>query len=199
MLGVLTLAVGAVKLIEDVIDRESGPIDSSLLRFVHEHVPAAWTGFFAMVTLSGSAAFLVPATALAVALLFIGRRRFEAALLGASAITATLLVYGLKTIVDRSRPALWETQSYWGSSFPSGHTLSTAAFATAAALCLARIWPRRANLAMAVALLWAGLVALSRLVLGVHWPSDVLAALCLGVFIPLLLSLVFDGHGQRQT
>ena len=87
---------------------------------------------------------------------------------------------------------LWETQSYWGSSFPSGHTLSSAAFATGAALCLARIWPRVATLARATALSWIGLVALSRLVLGVHWPSDVLAALCLGVLIPLSLSVVFD-------
>jgi undecaprenyl-diphosphatase len=182
----------AIKLIEDVVAQESGPIDSAILRLVHETVPGALTGLFAAVTLSGSAAFLLPAGVIAVLALLAARRRFEAALLGTSMLTATLLVYTLKTLTGRARPALWDTQWYWGSSFPSGHTLSTAAFATATALCVARLWPRSATLASALAFVWTALVALSRLVLGVHWPSDVLAALCLGVFIPLALSMALD-------
>ena len=192
VLGLLTLAMSAIKVIEDVVAQESGPIDGAILWFVREHVPAALRSFFAAVTLSGSAAFLLPASVVAVLALLIAQCRFEARLLGASMLTAPLLVYLLKCVVGRERPLLWDTQTYWGSSFPSGHTLGTAAFATAAALCLARIWPRSASLATAVAILWGGLVALSRLVLGVHWPSDVLAALCLGVFIPLAFSVVFD-------
>lgn len=199
VLGALTLAMSAIKVIEDVVARESGPVDTALLWFVREHVPTALTGFFAVVTQSGSTAFLLPAAALAVAALLLARRRFEALLLGASMVAAPLLVYAIKALVGRARPALWQTEWYWGSSFPSGHTLSTAAFATAAALCLARLWPRSATPAMAAAMLWAGLVALSRLVLGVHWPSDVLAALCLGVFIPLSLSVAFDARPPRAS
>ena len=199
VLGLLTLAMSAIKLIEDVVAQESGPADAAVLWFVREHVPAALRDLFAVLTLTGSAAFLLPASLVAVLALLLARRRFEARLLGASMLAAPLLVFTLKTMVGRERPLLWETQGYWGSSFPSGHTLGTAAFATAAALCLARIWPRSAPLAITCAVLWAGLVALSRLVLGVHWPSDVLAALCLGVFIPLGLSVVFDRGvaGQR--
>jgi undecaprenyl-diphosphatase len=87
---------------------------------------------------------------------------------------------------------LWETQWYSGSSFPSGHTLATAAFATAGALCVARMRPGAARVAMTVAMLWIALVGLSRLVLGVHWPSDVLAATCVGIFVPLTFSVAFD-------
>ncbi len=199
VLGVLTLAMSAIKVIEDVVAKESGPVDTALLWFVRDHVPAVLTGFFALVTRSGSATLLLPATVIAVVVLLVARHRFEALLMGASTVTALLVVYGFKALVGRARPALWQTEWYWGSSFPSGHTLGTAAFATAAALCAARLWPRRANLAMAAAWLWTGLVALSRLVLGVHWPSDVLAALCLGTFIPLLFSVAFDGRRPRAT
>ena len=197
VLGILTLVVGGVKVIEDVVAKESGPVDEAILWFVRDHVPSVLTGFFGVVTLSGSARFLVPVTTAAVMALLIARRRFEALLLGSSLITATLVVYALKAIVGRTRPELWETQWYWGSSFPSGHTLSTAAFSTAAALCLARRWPRSGTAAMLVATLWTGLVAISRLVLGVHWPSDVLAAVCLGVFIPLSISVAFDVRRRR--
>ena len=194
VLGVLTLAVGGIKLIEDVVAQESGPVDEAILWFIRNHVPAALDSFFAVVTFSGSARVLVPVAGVAAIALLVARRRFEAVLLGASVITATLVVWGTKAIVGRARPALWEAQWYWGSSFPSGHTLSTAAFATAAALCMARIWPWAGTLAMTVGVLWTGLVAVSRLVLGVHWPSDVLAAMCLGAFIPLLISVANDLH-----
>ena len=45
---------------------------------------------------------------------------------------------------------------------------------------------------MVLAMLWISLIAASRLVLGVHWPSDVLAAMCVGVFIPLSNSIAAD-------
>lgn len=192
VVGTLTLAVGAIKLIEDVIAKESGAVDEAILWFIRARVPPTLNGFFAVITISGSAKFLIPLAAVGTVVFLVARRRFEAVLLGASVITATLVVWGMKAMVGRARPALWETQWYWGSSFPSGHTLSTAACSTAAALCVARIRPRAGALAMVLALIWTCLVAVSRLVLGVHWPSDVLAAVCLGAFVPLLISLAND-------
>lgn len=188
----LTLAVAATELIEDVVAKESGPVDEAILWFIRDHVPAALNGFFAVVTFTGSAKFLMPVAVVAAMAMLVARRRFVALLVGASVITATLVVWVMKAIVGRARPALWEAQWYWGSSFPSGHTLSTTALATAAALCVTRIWPRAGNQAMALAVLWTGLVAFSRLVLGVHWPSDVFAAMCLGALIPLLISVAND-------
>jgi len=104
-------------------------------------------------------------------------------------IGAAAVVYVVKALVGRARPALWETEAYWGSSFPSGHTLVVAAFATAAALCASRVRPAARKLALSIAILWISLVAVSRLVLGVHWPTDVLAAACIGAFLPLAMSV----------
>ena len=199
VLGLLTLAMGSIKLIEDVVAKESGPVDEALLWFVREHVPSALTGFFAVVTLSGSAIFLIPTAAVATLLLLRVGRRLEAWLLSGSLAAATIVIWSMKALVGRARPSLWETQSYLGSSFPSGHTLSTAAFSTAAALCVAQLRPQSANLAMSLAMVWTGLVALSRLILGVHWPSDVLVAMCIGIFIPLLISVAFDLLHRNQA
>ena len=197
VLGMLTLAVGGIKLTEDVVAKESGPVDEAILWFFRDHVPAALRSFFEAVTFSGSAKVLVPVVFVAAVVLPVIGRRFEALLVGASMLMATAVVWAMKGVVGRARPALWEAQWYWGSSFPSGHTLSTAAVSTAAALCVARIWPPAGTWAMVLAVVWTGLVAVSRLVLGVHWPSDVLAAMCIGVFIPLSISVALDRPSQR--
>lgn len=191
----LFLIVSALKVSEDVLGGESGPIDMAILVFIHSHVPSAWIGFFEVVTLTGSVRVLVPLTVAGTIALLFARRRFEAWLLAASVIGGELLVYLVKTVVGRARPGLWETESYWGSSFPSGHTLIVAAFATAVVLCVDRIRPAAHGFALSVALLWISTVALSRLVLGVHWPTDVLAAACIGAILPLAMSVVLEFRG----
>jgi undecaprenyl-diphosphatase len=107
-------------------------------------------------------------------------------------ICGAIVVYVLKALVGRARPALWETEWYWGSSFPSGHTLVVAAFAFATAIGVTRIWPERRNFAMLIAAAWVFSVAISRLVLGVHWPTDVLAAACIGAFLPLAVDVALE-------
>ena len=102
-------------------------------------------------------------------------------------VTATLAIgftglvsYGLKHAVDRPRPYVIypdiqnpePAPDPW--SFPSGHT--SLAFATATGLSLA--YPRW--YVIAPAYLWAGLVGYSRMHLGLHYPTDVLAGAVIG-------------------
>ena len=107
-----------------------------------------------------------------------------------SAITiafAALLTSGLKITVNRSRPA----KQYPGEiisradtgpySFPSGHTTSAFAMATALTLSYQKWY-------VAVpAYLYAGLVGYSRMRLGVHFPSDVLGGMVIGIGSGLLV------------
>lgn len=192
VLLVLVLAVVAIKVSEDVVSEESGPFDDLVLQFIHMNVPATLTGFFEAATFTGSAHVLFPFSIAIVAAFFFAGRRFEALLLAVSVISGGLVVYVLKALVSRSRPALWDAEWYWGSSFPSGHTLVVAAFAAAATVGISRIWPARRVVATLIAAMWIISVAMSRLVLGVHWPTDVLAATCIGVFLPLAAGIALE-------
>jgi len=179
----IAAAVVLVKVTEDVLAHESGALDRALLLDVHHEVPAWTLAFFGLATNTGSMKFLAPLAGILVMLLWLARRRFEAAQLVCTLATSSLVVYVAKTAVGRVRPALWDTQWFWGSSFPSGHTLSTAAFATAAFLCVARTWPSLRIPAAIIAAGWVVTVGFSRLVLGVHWPTDVIAAACAGILV----------------
>ena len=189
---VLVLAVSAIKVSEDVFGGESGPIDEAILLFIRGHIPGSMTGLFAAITFTGSFTVLFPLATGATIALLCARRRFEVLLLATSVISAATVVYVTKVAVGRTRPALWETEWYWGSSFPSGHTLVVAAFAIAAALCISRIWPVAREFALSIAILWICLVAFSRLVVGVHWPTDVLVAACIGASLPLAICVALE-------
>jgi len=189
---ILVLSVSALKVSEDVLGGESGSIDTAILIFIHIYVSSSLTWFFEAVTYTGSSTVLFPlATMLTIILLYM-KYRFEALLVAASSIGGAIAIYLIKMVVSRPRPILWDTVEYWGSSFPSGHTLAVAAFATSVVLSIRRIRPALHHLALFIAVLWITLVAISRLVLGVHWPTDVLVAACIGAFIPLAISVGFD-------
>ncbi len=193
------LAATAAQVAEEVLGKPAGPLDQAILWFLHRHAPAETVGFFQAVTNCGTSKVLLPLVTLAAVVLAVAERRREAWQLVLSGYGAAALMATLKTAIGRQRPQLWQTDWYWGSSFPSGHTLVTSAVATAAALCIGRLQPRWRVPARAAALLWLAVMGLSRMVLGVHWPSDVLAAACLGILLSLVIDQALALHERKSA
>jgi membrane-associated phospholipid phosphatase len=112
---------------------------------------------------------------------------------GEEILTATV-----KQLADRLRPTFNPAAATLGPSFPSGHSATAAAFYATAALLLGR-WrgrPARAALAgLAVGLAVA--VAASRVLLDVHWLSDVIAGLALGWGWFAVCAIAFGGRILR--
>jgi membrane-associated phospholipid phosphatase len=148
--------------------------------------------------------FRIVVTGLAVWLLLQGARR-----LAAWALT-TLVVAGcldalLKVVIDRPRPALPSAIAHApGGSFPSGHAL-TAVVGTATIVLI--LLPLLHGAWRAVAWIMAALVSLlsgtCRVLLGVHYVSDVLAGWALGAAIVLGAAAAFEtwrrGEGRRPA
>lgn len=121
------------------------------------------------------------------------QHRHTALPLAASQLLGSGPMQIVKTLVGCMRPGLRPSASCSGFSFPSDHTFAVAATTntttTATAIVFARLWTRSHSWAVNAAFAWAALMALSRLVPGVHGPADVLAAASIGAAIPLPLSL----------
>lgn len=126
------------------------------------------------------------------AYLYLARMRSAALFVLVSVLGGTLLSTVLKMGYNRPRPDLTTMSEQFTASFPSGHAmLSAVTFLTLGAL-LARFAPTRRLqvLSLGGALLLTLLVGLSRLYMGVHYPSDILAGWCLGSAWALLCSSV---------
>lgn len=104
---------------------------------------------------------------------------------------AVVLSQGLKAAIDRARPVFDEpVATALGASFPSGHALGSAAFYATTAVVLAP-YVRRSRLLLLVAVVISGLVAASRVLLGVHFLSDVTSGFFIGLGWATLCTAVF--------
>ncbi|MFB7664087.1 phosphatase PAP2 family protein [Kitasatospora sp. NPDC056138] len=137
----------------------------------------AWTASMQMVSdIGGTVTTRAILGATAVWLWAIGARML-AGWAAAQVLLGWLANWGGKALVGRARPHFADPVSYAsGASFPSGHAMSSAI--TGAALVIL-VWPRANRAGRATACTAAALAVLTigwtRIALGVHWPSDVLA------------------------
>ena len=135
------------------------------------------------VTALGGVTVVTLVTIVAVLAFLMHRRRWHAGIMAMTVLAAFVSSETLKKLYDRPRPTLVPHGSYvYSSSFPSGHsTLSAATFLTLAVL-IASLEPNRGTkwMMFALAALLVLGIGFSRVYLGVHWPSDVLAGWSLG-------------------
>jgi undecaprenyl-diphosphatase len=145
------------------------------------------------VTALGSAPVLVIAVLAVVGFLTLARSYRLALFTLAASIGGLALSSVLKYLIDRPRPELAAADAFtFTSSFPSGHSMMSAViYLTLAALIARLMEKRRLKLyALGTAIALTCLVGASRVYLGVHWPSDVLAGWSAGAAWALLSWLI---------
>ena len=121
--------------------------------------------------------------------LWLSGKRRAVALILVTVVTGTFTGQLMKAGYDRPRPDLVPHGSIAiNASFPSGHSLMAATVYLTLGLLLARVNPHRPIriLVVSTAVLVTVLVGVSRVYLGVHWPTDVLAGWTVGAAIALL-------------
>ena len=154
-------------------------IDTAILDAIHLHASPLLDHVFAFATFMGGPGVVAVAIAL-VAYVFVRGSRREAGIMAIGMFVAEVLDLVLKELFDRVRPELWLRVAVSGESFPSGHALASTVIYGLVAYTVARRWRGHATLVGAIAALVVAAIAFSRLYLGVHWPSDVVAGVAIG-------------------
>lgn len=199
-LGVAAGAV-AVGALAGMVRTHTGFVvfDMSVTRFGAEHATSFSTSVLRLVTQLGGAVVLVPiAVAWGVMEVVRWRSWRPAAFLVVVVGGQFALANTVKAVVGRSRPDVLRLTGFSGPSFPSGHATASAAAFAAFALLVGKGRGRRTQaLAAAVAAGLAAAVGATRVLLGVHWLTDVVAGWCLGWTWFAVCSVAFGGRLLR--
>jgi membrane-associated phospholipid phosphatase len=188
VLGVLAVLVRRVQFIQH--------LDNSVAVWGYDHQSSTSTSGLHLVTDLGSIEIVV-ALAVVVALvdLWRTRNRSTSLFLALVLVGMELAQLGVKDLVGRVRPTLDPAAAHLGPSFPSGHSATAAAFYAAAALIIGRGLRRPGrHVVISAALAIAVAVAGSRVLLDLHWLSDVVGGSALGWAWFALCAVVFGGR-----
>lgn len=141
-------------------------------------------------------------TLIAVMFLFLARRRAYAVLVLACAAGTLVFMATLKSLYERPRPtSVTHIDPPGGLSFPSGHSMISAALYLTLAVMIARALPERRLriFVICTGAFIAMLVGFTRLYLGVHYPTDVLGGWIVGLTWALICGIVARRLARRGT
>ncbi len=179
-------------LCHEVWKKETFRFDTDILLALHRSHNPLLDRLMLGITQLGNPAFIVGTVVVGLVLLLWRQKRLEFWVFAIASLGALIFNQGMKLLFTRPRPTLWQSLIQETSySFPSGHALGASVVYGFLAYLLIRRYPRRSHLVSGIAITIIGLIGLSRLYLGVHYPTDILAGyivglLWLGICIALL-------------
>ncbi|MBJ6981013.1 MULTISPECIES: phosphatase PAP2 family protein [unclassified Luteimonas] len=172
--GLLLPLWGFAELADEVLEGEPFDFDEPILLFAREAAAGGLDRLFLLASKLGYEWGVVPVDILLVLGLALARRHREGLFAGVALAGSALLNIAAKQAFARDRPSLWESIApEHNFSFPSGHAMGSMTLAMVLVLLCWHTrwrWPLLAAMALFVTL-----VGLSRVYLGVHYPSDILA------------------------
>lgn len=177
-----------------LFENEMHLLDAAIIRGVQQFVNPDRTQAVMFVTNSGSAKFYVSVSAL-FGVYWLCRRKWTKLVIFAVCLGgAGVLNLLLKRLFERARPDIFQVIAETGFSFPSGHAMGALCFYGLTAFFIGlRLKKRRNKYALyLIASLWIACIGVSRIYLGVHYPSDVLAGYAAGsTWLLFCMSLYF--------
>ncbi len=181
-------------LADEMAEGDTAHFDEAVRNFIHSFASPVLTEIMRAASFAGSTLFLIFLGALIVGLLLWRKHRHGATLFAITTVGAGILLSILKLLFQRARPEpFFDTILPASYSFPSGHSLGSFCFYLALATILSnragKFWVR--ILIWTCAVLLVILIGISRIYLGVHYPSDVVAGFAAG-FVWVISIVVAD-------
>jgi membrane-associated phospholipid phosphatase len=168
-------------LCQEVWEKESWQLDTSLLLNIHQWASPVLDRIMLSITSLGDPEFVVAIIILSAGWLLWRRQLAEVTILTLACLGALILNQGMKLLFTRPRPTLWPSLLHETSfGFPSGHALGSVVLYGLLAYFYAVYRPHHAKRIYFCSALLIGSIGFSRLYLGVHYPTDIVAGYITG-------------------
>jgi undecaprenyl-diphosphatase len=177
-------------------------MDTSILLWLHNMIPTSGflTGFFEVVSKFGSAGVILLIGIIATFIYLFSGKFNKAHMILLSAIFIAILQVVIKNIIGRPRPDLFPPLiAADGFSMPSGHAMVSMAIYGLFAYFFCETRPEKKKLIYTLCGIFVFLVGFSRLYLGVHWPTDVIAGWGIGALVLYIMIWWYHHGGISRT
>ena len=160
-------------------------LDSSVQTAIRGDLPETLTLIFREITRLIDLPIVISWAIILIAIFYLKKWKTESLLVAGNLGLAGILIVSLKHLYQRPRPDILHLVEEKGFSFPSGHSLAVTLLIGSLIIIVGqRVKDRTVRLILQIFLgIYLVSVIISRVYLGVHYPSDVLASLCLGLGI----------------
>ena len=176
------------------------PFDLKIISYIQSLENEYLTVFYKMITIIADTYQSAIITILLVTFLYFKKHYREALFLAITMTTCGLAMPLLKNIFRRERPNFYRLIEISGYSFPSGHTTSaTTMYLTLAIILLSIMKKLNKYFVFSIAVLGIGIIGSSRIYLGVHYPTDVMAGICLGISIVSTVYILYYSNSSKEV
>lgn len=195
-----TLLLGLCWLFQEVWEKDIFGFDRSILLTIHQWANPALDNFMISVTRLGDPGWVVGVIVGTLVWLGLKHRYPEAVMFTIACLGALVLNSGMKVFFAKARPELWTRLIPEISfSFPSGHALGSIVLYGAIAYLLAEQVPKKSRLFYGIAIAIVTAIGFSRLYLGVHWPTDILAGYGVGFLWLMTCTTLLQFHKRTVS
>ena len=176
------------------------PFDLKIISYIQSLENEYLTVFYKMITIIADTYQSAIITILLVTFLYFKKHYREALFLAITMTTCGLAMPLLKNIFSRERPNFYRLIEISGYSFPSGHTTSaTTMYLTLAIILLSIMKKLNKYFVFSIAVLGIVIIGSSRIYLGVHYPTDVMAGICLGISIVSTVYILYYSNSSKEV
>ncbi len=186
---------------EVLVEKEAG-FDNVILQQMDRFRKDSFVPWVEFITFFGSMWFLLPAYCILMGICYHQKKKSLAFDIGIVGLTSTILLHSMKYFFERNRPDNQLVKTLITFSFPSGHALSSFIFCSTLVYIVVKskmhkVWKWFLSLGLIV---FALIIGITRIILRVHYPTDVVAGIVLAimwVLISFTLLARFRNHKHQ--